>query len=92
MGWMRTIFLGDIGNRLDIEDTEESISLLRRQVHLSDDRDAGQEAAIRGLEIEIDHLRLLVVRLVGILERENLVTAADLRSLAALEDTEDEVS
>lgn len=85
MGWMRTIFLGDIGNRLDIGDTEESISLLRRRIHLSDDRDAGQDAAIRELESEIDELRLLIVRLVGILERENLVTEADLRSLAELE-------
>lgn len=92
MGWMRTIFLGDIGNRLDIGDAEESISLLRRQIHLSADRDAGQEAAIGELEGEIDELRLLVVRLVGILQRENLVTEADLRSLAALEGTGDEVA
>jgi hypothetical protein len=55
MGWMRTIFLGDIGNRLDIGDAEENISVLRRRIHMSDDR-------------------------------EGLVTEADLRSIAALED------
>lgn len=86
MGWMRTIFLGDIGNRLDIADAEQHISLIRRQIHLSDDRDAEQDAAIRELESEIDELRLLCIGLVGILEREGLVTAADLRSIAALED------
>ncbi|MFW6088608.1 MAG: hypothetical protein ACODAB_02575 [Gemmatimonadota bacterium] len=86
MGWMRTIFLGDIGNRLDIADTEESLSLLGRRMRLSDDRDAEQDAAIRELESEIDELRLLSISLVGILEREGLVNEADLRSLAALED------
>ena len=29
MGWGRTLLLGDIGNRLDIEDCERSISALR---------------------------------------------------------------
>ena len=32
MGWGRTLFLGDIGNRLDIEDTERDIHGLRRQL------------------------------------------------------------
>jgi hypothetical protein len=29
MGWMRTLRLGDIGNRLDIADTEDDIRALR---------------------------------------------------------------
>ena len=31
MGWGRTLFLGDIGNRLDIEDTERDIGSLKRE-------------------------------------------------------------
>lgn len=29
MGWLRTILLGDIGNRLDIEDSEQEIERLK---------------------------------------------------------------
>ena len=32
MGWARTLLLGDIGNRLDIGDVEETVRALRRQV------------------------------------------------------------
>ena len=31
MGWMRTLILGDIGNRLDIADTEADIRALRNK-------------------------------------------------------------
>ncbi len=30
MGWIRTILLGDIGNRLDIEDSEQEIERLKK--------------------------------------------------------------
>jgi hypothetical protein len=32
MGWGRTLLLGDIGNRLDIEDTERDIERLKREI------------------------------------------------------------
>lgn len=31
MGWMRTLLLGDIGNRLDIADTEVEIDRVKQQ-------------------------------------------------------------
>ena len=31
MGWGRTFLLGNIGNRLDIEDTERDIAGLKRE-------------------------------------------------------------
>jgi hypothetical protein len=33
MGWGRTLLLGDIGNRLDIEDTEKDIELLKKDIY-----------------------------------------------------------
>ena len=31
MGWLRTMFLGDVGNRLDIQDNEHRIAKMQRQ-------------------------------------------------------------
>ena len=30
MGWMRTLFLGDVGNHLDIADTRQDLDAVRR--------------------------------------------------------------
>ncbi|MGI9038458.1 MAG: hypothetical protein ACR2GQ_06315 [Gemmatimonadota bacterium] len=85
MGWMRTIFLGDIGNRLDIADTEQDLSVLRSRIGTGDRHDDDQDASIRRLESEIDELRLVIVKLTGILEREGVLRRSDLEALAALE-------
>ena len=32
MGWGRTLLLGDIGNRLDIDDVERDLSNIRKEI------------------------------------------------------------
>ena len=56
MGWGRTLLLGDIGNRLDIEDCERSISALRDTFTDQSKVDRSQDEEIRELRREVDEL------------------------------------
>ena len=58
-GWMRTILLGDIGNRLDIADTEEDIRLLRHRHQEKAEQLDENAAAIRKLREAIARQTLL---------------------------------
>jgi len=71
MGWARTLLLGDIGNRLDIADTETGINELRgRLTAMRNERrrtDAHQDAQLANarqrldeLEAEVDDLKLYI--------------------------------
>ncbi|MEL6712511.1 MAG: hypothetical protein AAFP86_01975 [Planctomycetota bacterium] len=80
---MRTLLLGDIGNRLDIEDTERDIERLRRESRSQARTDAAQDERIAALEAQIHSLhlvvgglsRLLVTR--GVLSRDEVERVAE---------------
>ncbi|MEL6432036.1 MAG: hypothetical protein AAFP22_19645 [Planctomycetota bacterium] len=57
---MRTLLLGDIGNRLDIEDTERDIERLRRESRSQARTDAAQDERIAVLEAKVEGLELVV--------------------------------
>ncbi|WP_089772560.1 hypothetical protein [Ruania alba] len=78
MGWGRTLLLGDVGNRLDIEDVEASVGNLRSQLnHMHrnrNTRDDSQDAALQAakhriaeLEGEVEDLMLYVTGLAELL-------------------------
>lgn len=67
MGWMRTLLLGDIGNRLDIADAEREVSRLR----------SSQQKTVRNLQTR----DLEVGKLKDELERQKLATQALTRFL-----------
>ena len=83
MGWMRTLLLGDIGNRLDIADTERDIGRLRHTIRRKRGRDSSQDKAIAQLEKESDDLKMCVASLAralqakGVLSHEEIVTIVD---------------
>jgi hypothetical protein len=58
MGWGRTLLLGDIGNRLDIADTERNLEDLRRELAGSYQKDLSQDETIRKLVRENAELKL----------------------------------
>lgn len=60
MGWMRTLFLGDIGNRLDIADTEQSIDMLRRSQSRARREIAAKEQTLTTLRDEVARQRLAI--------------------------------
>ena len=79
MGWMRTIFLGDIGNRLDIEDTESDIKRLRDELRKNRSLDATQGQRIELLECENEQLELLIVALARLLGARGVLHPDELR-------------
>jgi len=78
MGWGRTLLLGDIGNRLDIEDTERDIAGLRHRLRTQSGTDRAQDERIAGLERENDQLTLYLASLLRLLVSKGVVTHDEL--------------
>jgi len=89
MGWARTLLLGDIGNRLDIEDTERDVSSLRRQISQSVRRDMTQDQQLKHLVEENGELKLCLAALVRLLIQKKAITKEELESLVQAVDAED---
>lgn len=86
MGWGRTLLLGDVGNRLDIEDCERDISSLRRSLDENSRVDVGQDEELRSLRKEVDELKLCISSLTRILTAKGVVAEADLNRFARVID------
>jgi len=86
MGWARTLVLGDIGNRLDIADTERDIGSLRRQLSNQHHRDASQDQIIARLERENQELELCLAALINALERKGIITQDEVENLVRMID------
>ncbi len=81
MGWARTLLLGDIGNRLDIADTESDINEIRRELETTRALDKSQQRSIQQLQKENEQLEICVAALVKALERKGVLTSAELTNL-----------
>jgi len=86
MGWARTLLLGDIGNRLDIADTEQDIGSIRRVLAAKRDLDESQDDAIQRLQEENEQLELCVAALVKTLERKGVFTSEEVSNLIRMID------
>jgi hypothetical protein len=91
MGWARTLFLGDIGNRLDIADTEAEIQNLRSLLDHSEDIDRAQSARIVALEQDNAELKLYLASLARLLVSRGVLTEEDLRRFVNVIDRPDVV-
>jgi phage shock protein A len=89
MGWARTLFLGDIGNRLDIADTENEIAQIRQELANVYGQDDSQDEKIRKLTAENAELKLYVAALVRLLIRTDCIAKADLEAIVTAVDAED---
>jgi hypothetical protein len=89
MGWGRTLLLGDIGNRLDIEDTEQDIALLKREIAGSFHKDMSQDEIIRKLITENAQLKLYFVSLIRLLTKRGSISREELQAVVAAVDAED---
>jgi len=89
MGWGRTLFLGDIGNRMDIEDTERDIDGLRRQLSSAYRTDMSQDQRLARLETENAELKLYLAALLRLLRMKGTVTDEELRTMVHAIDAED---
>ena len=89
MGWGRTLLLGDIGNRLDIEDTERDISGIKREVDRSYKKDMDQDQKITTLINENAELKLYLASLIRLLRTKDIITAKELTAMVNQVDESD---
>lgn len=81
MGWGRTLLLGDIGNRLDIEDTERDIVHLKQEMSVAFRRDLSQDQQISQLIDENAELKLYLVGVIRLLAAKGVISSAELRAM-----------
>ena len=74
MGWGRTFLLGDIGNRLDIEDTEAKIELLKRELGKSYRKNSGQDTKLNTLIKENMEMKLYLASLIRVLAKQGVLS------------------
>jgi len=89
MGWGRALFLGEIGNQLDIQDTGQSISRLRRKLVSNDSKDRNQDKRLAQLEKENDELKLYLASLAQLLVRKGTLQASEIEDLVTHIDSAD---
>jgi hypothetical protein len=89
MGWGRTLFLGDIGNRLDIEDTERDIGSLKRRLRGAYDKDMSQDKKIDALISENAELKLYLASVVRVLVTKGMMSPEELAAVVEKVDAED---
>ena len=89
MGWGRTLLLGDIGNRLDIEDTEQDIARLKRQISGNFNKDMSQDQKIEALINENAELKLYLASLIRLLMAKGSITQQELEAMVKSVDAED---
>ena len=89
MGWLRTLLLGDIGNRLDISDNEVRISRMRRSIRQKSQLDTSQNNRIHALEQCCEQLELTVGSLMKLLAANQVVPQAQLATLVMELEPED---
>lgn len=89
MGWGRTLLLGDIGNRLDIEDTERDIAILKQEIAGSFDKDLSQDRQIDMLINEMVELKLYLAGVIRLITAKGIITQDELRKMVKAVDAED---
>lgn len=81
MGWGRTLLLGDIGNRLDIQDTEEQINLLYDDLKDIDRINLEQDERLAKLEQENQELKLYVASLIRLLVSKGALAPSEVETI-----------
>ena len=89
MGWGRTLLLGDIGNRLDIADTEQNIQDLRRELADLDRKEMSRDQINQKLVKENAELKLYLAALMRLLLKKGAITREELQAVVEAVDAED---
>ena len=88
MGWGRTFLLGDIGNRLDIADTERDVASLRRRLASKSRIDRGQDERLAELESENDQLKLYLASLIRLLVSKGTLSQDEITTFVEIIDAD----
>lgn len=81
MGWLKYALLGDLGNRLDLDEADRKLKQVRASVQrrraVQSDRDEGQDELIYALEKENDEIKLLLMELMNTLVLRGVMSEQD---------------
>ncbi len=89
MGWGRTLLLGDVGNRLDIEDCERDISELRQLLHEKRAALHEQNDEINDLRAENEELKLYMASIIKLLISKSVFTPEEFARFVDIIDQSD---
>jgi hypothetical protein len=89
MGWGRTLLLGDVGNRLDIEDCERDISELHRLLNEKRSTLHEQNDEINDLRAENEELKLYMASIIKLLISKSVFTQEEFSRFVDIIDQSD---
>lgn len=83
MGWARMLFLGDVGQQMDIGEQQAALDLLRAQAAAQRRQFERADHELDALRQENDELKVSLAALIRILTAKNLLTDAEVRTVVA---------
>jgi hypothetical protein len=89
MGWGRTLLLGDIGNRLDIDDVERDVADLKDRIGGVLQTCKTSDERFRALAEDNAELKLYLVAVIRLLTAKGAISREELQSLVHAADLED---
>ena len=89
MGWGRTFLLGDIGNRLDINDCEEDIRVLKQSLMEMYQEEHEVDAELRAVQMENNQLKLYLAAVIRLLTNKGVIAREDIQKMVDIIDAED---
>lgn len=89
MGWARTLLLGDVGNRLDIEDCERDLQRIKREIRGAYFKDVSQDKMLEYLSKENSELKLCLAGLIRLLQSKQVFSKEELEVIIDAVDAED---
>lgn len=89
MGWLRYLFLGDLGQQLDLADQRSEIDSLRHQLYSRPAPTGPAPERLEALQRENDELKLYLAAVLRLLISKKVATADEIRDLVNILDRED---
>jgi len=89
MGWGRTLLLGDIGNRLDIQDCEQDIGRMAAGLKAGEQADIRQDQRLEMLEADNRELKLYLATAIRLLVAKGVVSAEEFSRFVRIIDRSD---
>lgn len=81
MGWLRMMFLGNIGQQMDIEEQRSELERLHAHASQGHAKDAQQDHRLLSLEAENVDLKLCLVELAKLLIAKGVLDRAEIEHL-----------
>ena len=81
--------LGDIGNRMDIEDCEQDIRILKESLMEMSQEEHEVDAELHAVQMENNELKLYLAAIIRLLTSKGIVSKNDIQKMVEIIDAED---